>query len=87
MNAQNRFYVELPPKIVLAEAKFELWVENVEHFEGITVEVVDDGGGAYLKFATESASLDPEELTALAETFTDVCKFIDENKKEKGEKQ
>ena len=79
MNAKKRFYIELPEAISLAEAKFELWV-NGENFEAITAEILDNGGGAYLKLSTESAALDPEELRELTDTLLDTCKFIDNNK-------
>lgn len=83
MSARSRFHIELPPGIILAEAKFELWVENSEKFEGITVEILDEGGGAYLKFTTEAATLDSEELNELTKTLIDVCGFIDRQKGKK----
>lgn len=76
-----RFHIELPPGIALAEATLELWVKSEESIEGITVEILDEGGGAYLKLTTEGVNLDPEELSELNQTLQALCSFIDKNKR------
>ena len=80
MSKPPLFHIELPKMIVLQEVTLDLWVKNGNGFEGITAEILDEGGGSYLKLTTESATLDPEELDALTKTLLAVCKFIDEHK-------
>ena len=82
MSDKPLFYIELPKGIHLAECRFELFVECGERLDGLTVEILDEGGGAFLHLTTEGVSLDPEELEPLTKTMLAVCEFVDkENNK------
>lgn len=75
------FHIELPKGIHLAEAKFDLIVDVGDDIQNLTVEILDEGGGAFLRLTTDGVSLDPEELEALTKTMLAGCKFIDGGKK------
>ena len=78
--AKPLFHIELPKGIHLAEAKFDLVVDVGDDIQNLTVEILDEGGGAFLRLATDGVSLDPEELEELTKTMLAVCKFVDKEK-------
>lgn len=80
-NPKPLFHIDLPKGIHLAECKLELFVECGERLDGLMVEILDEGGGAFLRLTTDGVSLDPEELEALTKTMLAGCKFIDGGKK------
>ena len=81
MTDKPLFQLELPQGIHLAEAKFDLVADVGDDIQNLTVEILDEGGGAFLRLTTDGVSLDPEGLDALTKTMLAGCEFVDGGKK------